>query len=107
MIIPDRWIVLQIPIKGKAPLYKVLAGWHGSYTEGEKWKLNSGIVDVKREGDYYLFKGNSGSVYKCHVKGYGLIGITGRILSKIAETGKGFAVGYRDFSDLLSTGVAK
>ena len=33
--------------------------------------MNSGIVRVEKEGDFYLFHGNSGSVYRCHKDTYG------------------------------------
>lgn len=76
---PDRWVVLKI-VSEKQETYKVLAGWGGSYTHGASWKLNSGITEVKEDGDYFLFSGYSGSVYKCHKQGYGLTGLTAQVL---------------------------
>lgn len=70
MYIPDYWIVIKIT-KPDDFVYKVYANWGGTYTSGEYWKLNSGITHVERDGDYYLFHGHSGSVYKCHVRSYG------------------------------------
>jgi hypothetical protein len=63
---PDYWIVLKVN-----GIYKVLAGWAGSYLYGQSWKLNSGIVKVEEDGEYYLFHGYSGSVYRCHKRCYG------------------------------------
>lgn len=81
MYTPDKWLILKI--KGtKETLYKVLAGWSGSYLEGQSWKINSGITKVTEEGNYYLFEGSSGSIYKCHKKAYGTNMITAGILSK-------------------------
>jgi hypothetical protein len=62
---PDNWVVLQIVNEDKT-LYKVLAGWSGSYLEGSSWRLNSGIVSCTEDGDYYVFKGYSGSCYYCN-----------------------------------------
>lgn len=61
---PDGWVLLKI--ESSPPYYKVFGSWHSSYDEGEQWKINSGVVSVGEEGSYYLFKGSSGSVYKCH-----------------------------------------
>ena len=79
---PDKWVVLQINNKGEV-FYKVLAGWSGSYLYGQSWQLNSGIVKVEIEDDYYLFHGYSGSIYKCHKDGYGLNSMTASILTKL------------------------
>ena len=65
---------------GSETIYKILAGWSGSYMHGSSWKLNSGCTNVKVEGDYYLFNGYSGSIYKCHKDSYGLTGHTAQIL---------------------------
>lgn len=84
---PDRWVILKI--KGKSEtLFKVLAGWSGSYIEGQSWKINSGITKVSQEGDYYLFEGHSGSVYKCHKNSYGTNMISAGILSELLSDPK-------------------
>ena len=64
---PDNWVVVKV---GEG-IYKVLAGWSGGYLDGDSWKLNSGISEVKDDGSHWLFIGESGSVYKCHKEGYG------------------------------------
>jgi len=70
---PDNWVVLKLKQgKGTFPFYKVLAGWSGGYSSGDSWRINSGITEVKEDGDYYEFYGYSGSCYKCHKEGYGL-----------------------------------
>jgi hypothetical protein len=65
--IPDNWVVVKVD----EDFYKVLAGWSGGYLDGDSWRLNSGISEVKDDGDYWLFIGASGSIYQCHKKGYG------------------------------------
>lgn len=67
---PDNWVIIKV--NGDNPHYRVLAGWSGGYTTGDSWRMNSGVLSVSTEEDYYLFKGNSGSTYKCHKDSYGL-----------------------------------
>lgn len=70
---PDNWVVLKVKEgKGTFPFYKVLGGWSGGYLSGDSWRLNSGVTEVKEDGDYYEFYGESGSCYRCHKEGYGL-----------------------------------
>ena len=70
---PDNWVVLKIK-EGKLDrgFYKVLAGWSGGYLSGDAWRMNSGITEVKQDGDYYEFYGSSGSCYRCHKDTYRL-----------------------------------
>jgi len=75
---PDRWVVLKITRKGQAT-YKVLASWYGGYTGGDSWKLNSGVTSVGVDGEFLLFKGHSGSTYRCHKNTYGMSGFTSDI----------------------------
>ena len=70
---PDSWVVLKVKAgKGTFPFYKVLAGWSGGYLDGDSWRMNSGITEVKEDGDYYEFYGSSGSCYRCHKEQYQL-----------------------------------
>ena len=70
---PDNWVVLKIKEgKGTFPFYKVLGGWSGGYLDSDSWRLNSGVTEIKQDGDYYEFYGESGSCYRCHDKSYGL-----------------------------------
>ena len=65
---PDNWVVIKMD--GDAAHYRVLAGWSGGYLDGNSWKVNSGIVRVEIDGDYYRFYGLSGSCYSCHKESY-------------------------------------
>lgn len=87
MYTPDKWIILKIKYKTET-LYKVLAGWSGSYLEGQSWKLNSGINKISMDGDYYLFEGYSGSTYKCHKNAYGTNMITSGVLADLLSNPK-------------------
>jgi len=83
---PDNWVVLKIkPGKGMFPIYKVLAGWNGSYTEGSSWRLNSGITLVFDREDEIHFYGESGSVYRCPKGAYGLRMSTAGIYNQLIE----------------------
>lgn len=68
--LPHRWVILQVS-QDQETEYKVLGGWYGGYLGKNYWRLNSGIVRVERDKDYWVFYGNSGSVYRCHVTDYG------------------------------------
>ncbi len=71
--VPDYWRVIKLTGKrvGDEPLYKIIATWSGGYTTGESWKINSGIVSIKEEEDYYDIYGMSGSVYRCYKESEG------------------------------------
>ena len=63
---PDNWAIVKIN-DGKDNVHcKVLAGWSGGYLTGSSWKMNSGITKVIKDGDYWLFHGASGSIYRCY-----------------------------------------
>ena len=64
--IPEHWLLVEI-----GDMHKILATWDGSYLGGASWRLNSGIDKVEIDGDYFLFHGYSGSIYKCHKDNYG------------------------------------
>lgn len=86
---PDVWVVLKFTTPSYT-IHKVLAGWYGGFADGDCWKLNSGITKVKQEGDFYLFYGSSGSVYRCHKESYRMSGMTSSVLHnleyQLAET---------------------
>ena len=81
---PDTWVMVKITYKGE-DIYKILAGWSGSYLYGSSWKLNSGVTKVELEGDYYSFYGHSGSVYQCHKNAYGFSGYTSQVYSNLVK----------------------
>jgi hypothetical protein len=78
MTTPEQWKILKID-----NFYKVFATWRGGYLDGDSWKLNSGIVKIEEDGDFYLFHGYSGSIYKCHKNEYGSSSYTQGILESI------------------------
>ena len=64
----DNWVIIKF--KGDDPHYRVLTGTSGSYLSGSYWRMNSGIVKIEEDSDYYLVYGASGSVYRCHKHSY-------------------------------------
>jgi len=69
---PDLWMIVKFNEgTDNKVYYRVLASWQGGYLDGDSWRMNSGITKAEQEGDYTLFHGSSGSIYRCHKKSYG------------------------------------
>ena len=81
---PDLWVMLKFNNNGNI-FYKVLASWYGGFTQGNSWKLNSGVDRVEEDENLYYFYGASGSVYQCHKKTYGMSVYTMGILNNFQE----------------------
>ena len=60
---PDSWVIVKIQYEKYETIYKVLAGWSGSYLYGASWKLSSGIVAFEDKGEHYESLQDSGSTY--------------------------------------------
>lgn len=73
MYTPEEWELVKIG--GTDPHWRVFGGWRGGFADGDRWKLNSGIMSAELDDDgYWLFHGYSGSTYRCHPNGYGIRG---------------------------------
>lgn len=88
--IPDCWVVLELGTAGNT-IRKVFAGWYGGYTQGDSWKLSSGIVEATEYDNRWEFKNHSGSVYVCYknsnrMSGY-MTGIYNNWLSEAKDSG--------------------
>jgi len=66
---PDKWLLIKIG--GTDPHYRVFGSWSGGYLGSDEWRMNSGIVRVEEDDEYYYFYGHSGSQYKCAKGMYG------------------------------------
>ncbi len=91
MILVDNWVVIRMTRQPwqitPAPLYyRLLVGWYSSYLSGDAWQMNSGIVSAEQDGDYFLFHGVSGSLYKTHKERYGLRRNNDYIYSNLVDT---------------------
>lgn len=86
---PERWVIVKISTNDEE-IFKVFGTWAGGYLDVDRWRLNSGIVSVEQDDNFYYFFGYSGSCYKCHKKGYGVASSFGRgVLSDIVEKSNG------------------
>ena len=55
MYTPDGWMIVKIT--GTNPHYRVFGSWRGGYLSGDSWRMNSGIISVKEDGEnYYVFE---------------------------------------------------
>ena len=99
---PDRWLVLKIT-NGDDALYKVFGTWLGGYLDGDSWRMNSGITSIGEDGDYWLFRGASGSVYRCHKEGIGASGYTSAVLNGMMKRAQneGFTIEVVEDVDLI------
>ena len=70
----DRYLILRITPDEGEPFNKLFATKAGGYLDGDSWRLNSGIVEVRDQDDYRYFVGESGSVYECRKGSYGIAG---------------------------------
>lgn len=64
---PDKWFIVEH--KGSYDMFgteRIFASWSGGYLDSDSWRMSSGITDWKQEGDYYIVRNQSGSVYKLH-----------------------------------------
>ena len=68
MYTSDNWVVIHM--NGDDPHYRILSGVSGGYLSGDSWRMNSGIVRVEEDEDYFYFYGASGSCYQCHKNAY-------------------------------------
>lgn len=79
---PDRWVLLEITHPDHEPVRKLFAGWYGGYLNGDSWKLNSGVTNVRiDDSGHYEFDGQSGSTYRCHVNSHGMSNYMASILA--------------------------
>ena len=102
---PDAWVIIKLtdqrPDAEDPIIYKVLAGWYGGYLNGDSWKINSGITEVKRYGEYVDLYGYSGSVYRCPYTAERFTGLTASIFSSFEQDMKeieGAKIEHIDFS---------
>ena len=98
---PDRWVLVKIT--GTDPHYRVFATWRGGYLTGDSWKLNSGVTAVEEDETHYRFHGSSGSVYECHKKCYGNLGMYGEgVIRGYCERSEGTMGLIEQMPDVMS-----
>ena len=68
---PDKWVVIEIAMEGST-VQRILSSWYGGWAGSDSWRLSSGITGVEELEDSYIIKNESGSVYTCFKKRYGM-----------------------------------
>ena len=63
---PDTWSILLFDSPTYGKIFKVFGGWYGGFTQGDSWKLSSGMKDLVDEGDFYSSMQESGSIYQLY-----------------------------------------
>jgi hypothetical protein len=76
---PDCWVVIEIAMEGST-LQRILSSWYGGWAGSDSWRLSSGITEVEELEDSYIIKNQSGSVYTCYKRRYGMSSYTAGIL---------------------------
>jgi len=101
MITPDQWMILKI--KGDTPHYKIFASWRGGYLGSDSWRMNSGITDVEEDDDFYMFKGKSGSVYRCNKQAYGIsTAYNASVMKNFEDISNGLIEIINDMPDIMN-----
>lgn len=101
MYIPDGWRLIEIT--GTDPHYRIFASWSGGYLGGDRWRLNSGILSVEEDSEFYYFYGYSRSIYKCHKESYGISNAYGiGVLANLIENSGGKMHIIEDCPDVMN-----
>lgn len=83
--VPDHWTIIRIDSEEHGTHYRVAASWDGGFTEGKRWKFNSGIVSWEQAEDTYVFTGESGSEYVCYTGAEGMCWYLESIVERFKE----------------------
>ena len=78
---PDKWVVIEVD-----GVRKVLAAWVGGYLGSDDWRLSSGITKIEEEGDFFMIRNHSGSLYKCHKSQEGMTYLSSAIYRDFRKT---------------------
>ena len=76
---PDCWVVIEIAMDD-TKVQRILSSWYGGFAGSNSWRLSSGITGVEELEDSYIITNESGSVYTCYKRRYGMSSYTAGIL---------------------------
>ena len=76
---PDCWVVIEIAADD-TKVQRILSSWYGGFAGSNSWRLSSGITGVEELEDSYIIKNESGSIYTCYKRRYGMSSYTAGIL---------------------------
>ena len=99
---PDTWSILLFDSPTYGKIHKIFGGWYGGFTQGDSWKLSSGMKDLVDEGNFYSSVQESGSVYHLHkglekLSGYQLGILAGWVEQMNAVGGSVVVVDVKDY----------
>lgn len=66
---PDSFVIIKIQTEHDI-IYRLFSCWYGGYLDGDRWRLNSGITKIEKDGEHFIVYGNSSTVYKIHPDQY-------------------------------------
>ena len=67
---------------------KILSSWYGGWVGSDSWRLSSVITEVEELEDSYIIRNESGSVYTCFKKRYGMSFYAMTVLEDIKKQAK-------------------
>lgn len=82
---PDKWVILEIYSKQDGTYRKILSSWYGGYIGQDEWRLSSTISNQSETENSFQFLVESGSIYSCNKKAYGLSLLSTSILNKMID----------------------
>jgi hypothetical protein len=68
-------VLVRLESKEFGVVDKILASFYGGYTQGNSWKLSSGIISVEYADGVYTIPQTSGSTYICYENSERLAGM--------------------------------
>ena len=87
---PDRWVMLEFNDDSTYEKWcKILAGWRGSFTDADSWKLSSRVIAIHNRIENFEFQNESGSIYKCYKHNEGFTLLTCSIYESIMNQTEG------------------
>ena len=78
---PDTWSILLFDSPTYGKIHKVFGGRYGGFTQGDSWKLSSGILNFEDTKDFYSSLQESGSIYQLYKNSEKLSGYQLQVLS--------------------------
>ena len=100
---PDTWQVVKLTAKETGEVhYRLMCGWYGGFTQGDSWRMSSGIEKIIDEDTHWRIPQHSGSVYVCHKNNERLSGFAANTLNHIIETSTVVDIELVKISDILT-----
>lgn len=83
---PDKWLLVMVTHPDYESIIKVMGSWYGGFTQGDSWRLSSGVVRIEKRDDGLIdFHNHSGSIYRVHKDSEGASMYTEGALANLGE----------------------